>query len=147
MPGLGPRSRRSCGAPVVTVEGSVGNADVADTAVRTMIDAFGRCDVVVNNAAINPVFGPLMDADLGAVTKVFDANITEIVRDYVPHVLARRVPITSERLSTLSALVNELETTPNSADLFSVSTMFLSALPGDETVGLVRSKSTKTKAP
>ena len=68
------------GAPVVTVEGSVGNADIADTAVAKMIDAFGRCDIVVNNAAINPVFGPLMDADLAAVTKVFDANITAPLR-------------------------------------------------------------------
>ena len=43
------------GADVVTVAGSVGDPDVADTAVRTMIERFGRCDVVVNNAAINPV--------------------------------------------------------------------------------------------
>jgi NAD(P)-dependent dehydrogenase (short-subunit alcohol dehydrogenase family) len=68
------------GAAVVTVAGSVGDPEVADTAVRTMIESFGRCDVVVNNAAINPVFGPLMDADLGAVTKVFDANITAPLR-------------------------------------------------------------------
>ncbi len=68
------------GARVLTVVGSVGDADVADTAVQQMIERFGRCDVVVNNAAINPVFAPLMDADLGAVTKVFDANITAPLR-------------------------------------------------------------------
>ena len=45
-----------------------------------MLDTLGRCDIVVNNAAINPVFGPLMDADLAAVTKVFDANITAPLR-------------------------------------------------------------------
>ena len=68
------------GAQVVTVAGSVGDPAVADTAVRAMLDTLGRCDIVVNNAAINPVFGPLMDADLGAVTKVFDANITAPLR-------------------------------------------------------------------
>jgi NAD(P)-dependent dehydrogenase (short-subunit alcohol dehydrogenase family) len=68
------------GAQVVTVAGSVGDPEVADAAVAAMIETFGRCDVVVNNAAINPVFGPLMDADLGAVTKVFDANITAPLR-------------------------------------------------------------------
>jgi 3-oxoacyl-[acyl-carrier protein] reductase len=68
------------GAQVVTVAGSVGDPDVADAAVGAMMETFGRCDVVVNNAAINPVFGPLMDADLGAVTKVFDANITAPLR-------------------------------------------------------------------
>jgi 3-oxoacyl-[acyl-carrier protein] reductase len=68
------------GAPVHTVQGSVGDADIAATAVRETIEALGRCDVVVNNAAINPVFGPLIEADLGAVTKVFDANITAPLR-------------------------------------------------------------------
>ena len=68
------------GAGVLTVAGSVGDADVAEAAVQQTIERFGRCDVVVNNAAINPVFAPLMDADLGAVTKVFDANITAPLR-------------------------------------------------------------------
>lgn len=68
------------GAEVVTITGSVGDPEVADTAVQAMLDTFGRCDVVVNNAAINPVFGPLMDADLGAVAKVFDANILAPLR-------------------------------------------------------------------
>lgn len=71
---------KALGARVVTIAGSVGDPEVADTAVAAMIDAFGRCDVVVNNAAINPVFGPLMDADLGAVSKVFDANISAPLR-------------------------------------------------------------------
>jgi 3-oxoacyl-[acyl-carrier protein] reductase len=68
------------GARVVTVAGSVGDPEIAETAVRTMIDELGRCDVVVNNAAINPVFGPLMEADLGAVAKVLDANVVAPLR-------------------------------------------------------------------
>jgi 3-oxoacyl-[acyl-carrier protein] reductase len=68
------------GSKVVTVTGSVGDAEIAEAAVRTMIDELGRCDVVVNNAAINPVFGPLMEADLGAVAKVLDANVVAPLR-------------------------------------------------------------------
>jgi 3-oxoacyl-[acyl-carrier protein] reductase len=68
------------GAPVTTIEGSVGNPDVADEAVRATIEAFGRCDAVVNNAAINPVFAPLMEADMAAVAKVWDANIAGPLR-------------------------------------------------------------------
>ncbi len=68
------------GAEVVTVAGSVTDPDLSDLALSTMLDRFGRCDVIVNNAAINPVFGPLMDADLAAVAKVFDANITAPLR-------------------------------------------------------------------
>ena len=36
---------------------------------------FGRLDVLVNNAGINPIYGPLMDADLDAVRKIFDVNV------------------------------------------------------------------------
>jgi 3-oxoacyl-[acyl-carrier protein] reductase len=68
------------GAPVMTVQGSVGDADLAERAVEETIERLGRCDAVVNNAAINPVFAPLMDADLGAVTKIFDANISGPLR-------------------------------------------------------------------
>lgn len=35
----------------------------------------GRLDVLVNNAGINPVYGPLEDLDLDAVRKVFEVNV------------------------------------------------------------------------
>ena len=63
-----------------TIEGSVGNVDLPDAAVATTIERLGRCDAVVNNAAINPSFAPLMEADLGAVTKILDANVTGPLR-------------------------------------------------------------------
>src|SRR5699024_10256131 len=44
--------------------------------IATMMDRFGAVDVLVNNTGINPVYGPLMDADLGAVRKTFDTNVT-----------------------------------------------------------------------
>lgn len=40
------------------------------------LERFGRLDHLVNNAAINPQYGPLMEADLGAVRKIFDVNVT-----------------------------------------------------------------------
>lgn len=45
----------------------------ADTVART-IDAFDRLDVLVNNTGINPVAGPLVDADLGAGAKIVGVN-------------------------------------------------------------------------
>src|SRR5262245_17135263 len=68
------------GAPAATYQGSVGDPAVADASIDACVDALGSVDIVVNNAAINPVFGPLMEADLGAVTKVFDANISGPLR-------------------------------------------------------------------
>jgi NAD(P)-dependent dehydrogenase (short-subunit alcohol dehydrogenase family) len=64
----------------VTVQGSVADPEVAEASVATLMAELGRCDFVVNNAAVNPAFGPLMDADMGAVAKVFDANIAGPLR-------------------------------------------------------------------
>jgi NAD(P)-dependent dehydrogenase (short-subunit alcohol dehydrogenase family) len=74
------RAIESIGAAAATYQGSVGDPAVADASVKACIDQLGRIDMVVNNAAINPAYGPLMDADLGAVTKIFDANITGPLR-------------------------------------------------------------------
>lgn len=43
--------------------------------VDATVAAFGRIDVVVNNAAINPVFGPLEDAPGEAFDKIMHINV------------------------------------------------------------------------
>jgi NAD(P)-dependent dehydrogenase (short-subunit alcohol dehydrogenase family) len=50
------------------------------SAIRTLfekLDSAGRTpDVVVINAATNPVYGPLLDVDLGAWQKILEVNLT-----------------------------------------------------------------------
>lgn len=64
---------------------AVGVAGKADdpvhqaSTVTATLGAFGRLDLLVNNAGINPVFGPLLDADPGAVRKVFDVNVFAVI--------------------------------------------------------------------
>ncbi|MFT4264946.1 MAG: SDR family oxidoreductase [Nocardioides sp.] len=64
------------GGPSVAL-GVAGRADdpehQADT-VRGAIEAFGSLDLLVNNTGINPVYGPLMDLDLGVARKVVEVN-------------------------------------------------------------------------
>jgi NAD(P)-dependent dehydrogenase (short-subunit alcohol dehydrogenase family) len=44
--------------------------------IFAQIDAdYGRLDVLVNNAATNPYYGPVLDTDLGAFQKTVDVNI------------------------------------------------------------------------
>lgn len=47
----------------------------AAEAVGAAIERFGSCDVLVNNAATNPAYGPLTDVDLGAVKRTWEINL------------------------------------------------------------------------
>lgn len=60
---------------VLALAANTGDDAARATVIETMIDRFGAVDVLVNNTGINPVYGPLMDADLGAVRKTFDTNV------------------------------------------------------------------------
>ncbi len=60
----------------LAARGSADDADHQVAAVEQAIAAFGRLDLLVNNAAINPLYGPVIDADLAAVRKTFEVNIT-----------------------------------------------------------------------
>lgn len=46
----------------------------AESTVLAVIERFGSCDVVVNNAGTNPSAGNLADVDLGAVAKTWEVN-------------------------------------------------------------------------
>jgi 3-oxoacyl-[acyl-carrier protein] reductase len=63
----------------ISARGSADDAEHQQAAVARTIEAFGRLDFLVNNAAVNPQYGPLMEADLGAVRKVFEVNVVAIL--------------------------------------------------------------------
>ena len=60
---------------VLAVPGNAADAGARAEAVDATVARFGSLDVLVNNAGTNPQFGPLVDADLDAVRKVFDTNV------------------------------------------------------------------------
>ncbi|GAA1480069.1 SDR family oxidoreductase [Gordonia sinesedis] len=61
-------------ATVTAVPGNTGDADHRAEAIAAAV-AQGGIDILVNNTGINPTFGPLVDADLDAVRKIFDTNV------------------------------------------------------------------------
>ncbi|MFC4128842.1 SDR family oxidoreductase [Nocardia rhizosphaerae] len=68
---------RALGHPgqVSALAGNSGDAGARAEAVAMAVAEFGSLDILINNTGINPVYGALMDADLGAVSKIFDVNV------------------------------------------------------------------------
>ena len=63
----------------IAARGSADDEQHQQAAVEQTVQAFGRLDILVNNAAVNPQYGPMMDADLGAVRKVFEVNVVAVL--------------------------------------------------------------------
>lgn len=57
------------------VAGKADDAEHQQDAVRRTVEAYGRLDHLVNNTGINPVYGPMIDVDLGAAAKIFQVNV------------------------------------------------------------------------
>lgn len=68
---------RGLGHPgrVVAVAGNTADAAARARAVAAALSEFGSLEILVNNTGINPVFGPLAEADLAAVSKIFETNV------------------------------------------------------------------------
>ena len=54
---------------------NVGDPDAAQGAVEATVERFGSLDILVNNAATNPFYGPLMDIDRARAEKTVQVNL------------------------------------------------------------------------
>lgn len=59
----------------IAVACHTGKPDDVDAMFARAIDRFGRVDGLVNNAATNPYFGPLIDTPDAAIDKTFEVNV------------------------------------------------------------------------
>ena len=55
-----------------------GRPEDLERLVATVMERFSRIDILVNNAASNPYFGPILDAELAAWDKTFEVNLRGI---------------------------------------------------------------------
>lgn len=70
----------AAGGEALAVQCHVGRPDDVTAMVARTVDAYGRLDVVINNAATNPHFGPALTADEGQWDKILDTNLKGIFR-------------------------------------------------------------------
>jgi NAD(P)-dependent dehydrogenase (short-subunit alcohol dehydrogenase family) len=57
------------------VAAHAGRPDDLERLVKTVMERHARIDILVNNAATNPYFGPVVGAELGAWDKTFEVNL------------------------------------------------------------------------
>ncbi len=84
-------SLRSAGIEAEGVSANLGQAEAIPGLVADALAAFGRLDIVVNNAATNPVFGPLQDTPEWAYDKILAVNLKGpflLCRAALPHLRA-----------------------------------------------------------
>ena len=67
---------RALGGPdrAIAVAGKGDDVDHQADAVKQTLQAFGSVDLLVNNAGINPVYGPMVEMGLDAARKIFEVN-------------------------------------------------------------------------
>jgi NAD(P)-dependent dehydrogenase (short-subunit alcohol dehydrogenase family) len=72
----------SLGGPshALAVAGRADDPAHQDECVAATMEAFGRIDLLVNNAGINPVYGPLLELDLDAARKMLEVNVLAPLR-------------------------------------------------------------------
>lgn len=63
------------GVSAIGVAGQVGNVADCQKIFDAAMTAFGRVDIIVNNAAANPVFGPVEQTDDRAFNKIMEVNV------------------------------------------------------------------------
>jgi NAD(P)-dependent dehydrogenase (short-subunit alcohol dehydrogenase family) len=86
---------RAAGVTVEAFACHTGKTEQVTALVDAVVARFGKLDVVVNNAATNPHFGPMLTADDAAFDKTFEVNARgyfNVAKAVAKHLVDRRAP-------------------------------------------------------
>ena len=95
------------GERALAVACHTGKPEDVEAAFARGVERFGRIDGLVNNAATNPYFGPLVDTPDAAIEKTFEVNVRGYLycaRALVKHARARGGPASIVNIASVAGL-------------------------------------------
>jgi NAD(P)-dependent dehydrogenase (short-subunit alcohol dehydrogenase family) len=95
------------GGQALAVAAHTGKADDVQKLVAAAIARFGKVDVLVNNAATNPYFGPTLEIEDGAWDKTFEVNVKGYFfacREVIRHLTSRNAPGSIVNVASVAGL-------------------------------------------
>ena len=69
----------AAGNRAICAAGSSADPEHRKKAINSTLEAFGSLDLLVNNAGTNPQYGPLVEAEMSRVEKVFQVNVFAVL--------------------------------------------------------------------
>lgn len=98
----------SIGDGAIAVAAHTGREEDCANLVKAAIDKFGKVDILVNNAATNPYFGPMIDIDEGAWDKTFEVNTKGyfwMTREVARHLRSREAPGSIINMASVAGII------------------------------------------
>lgn len=97
----------AAGGKAAAIAAHTGKAEDVTRLVAETVARFGRVDVLVNNAATNPYFGPMLDIEDAAFDKTFEVNVKGYflaAREVIRHLQGRDAPGAIVNVASIAGL-------------------------------------------
>jgi NAD(P)-dependent dehydrogenase (short-subunit alcohol dehydrogenase family) len=98
---------KSIGERAFAVAAHTGKEAECTSLVKAAIDRFGKVDILINNAATNPYFGPMLAIEELAWDKTFEVNVKGyfwMTREVVRHLQSRSAPGSIVHIASVAGL-------------------------------------------
>jgi NAD(P)-dependent dehydrogenase (short-subunit alcohol dehydrogenase family) len=101
----------AAGGDAAPIACHAGKEDELQRLVEQTVSRYGQVDILVNNAAANPYFGPMLDIDQGAWDKTFEVNTKGYFmasRAVIRHLIGRNAPGSIVNVASIAGMTSAL---------------------------------------